>query len=484
MQCCDTGITLFYKLPITGSGAGKGDVSIVESLENSSLKILIIDDESIVHRTLTPYLEQCGHQVDSASEGESGLEKIKQSGYDVALLDIRMPGMDGLSVLEKAVESDPELSVVILSGHGNMEMAIQALRLGAADFLTKPVKLMDLETTVRKAARLGRLRRETRRLLETIGGMQAIEDQRERGGRMVAESPAMIRVKEQIKMAVQGHCDTLLVSGETGSGKEVVAREIHFMGGDKKPFIAVSCPALPDTLVESELFGHVKGSFTGSTADKAGCFEMAHGGTLFLDEIADLSQPAQAKLLRVLETRSVRRVGGSQENPVDVRVIASTNHPLERLVEERKFRQDLFYRLNLFKIDIPSLRERREDIMPLAKHFLGAYTNGRGLMVTGFDKDAEKALLSYDFPGNARELKNMVERAAMLCGQGEIKPEHLNLPWKKSGKKPRQKTSGNKEKDRIVHALDSCKWNRRQAARKLDIPYSTLRYKIKKYDLC
>jgi transcriptional regulator with GAF, ATPase, and Fis domain len=278
-------------------------------------------------------------------------------------------------------------------------------------------------------------------------------------------------------------CDTLLITGETGVGKEVLAREIHFtsMSGED-PFIVVNCPALTDTLAESELFGHVKGSFTGATADRAGYFELADGGTLFLDEVGDLSPSAQAMLLRVIETRTFRRIGGSKEIKVQMRVIAATNAPLDQRVEEGQFRRDLFYRLNVYRIHLLPLRERKDDIVPLAEHFLTSYANAKGLKFEGFSEEAKEALLSYDFPGNARELRNIVERAAILCGPGLITPEHLNLQpvLKTSPAKPEEM---NGERSKIVSALEQCDWNRRKAAEILDMPYSTLRYKILKLDI-
>ena len=263
----------------------------------------------------------------------------------------------------------------------------------------------------------------------------------------------------------------------------MVAREIHFQASsDEGPFIAVSCPALPESLVESELFGHTKGAFTGATTDRIGSFEMANGGTLFLDEIADLSAAAQAKLLRVLETRTLRRIGGAKEISLNVRVISATNTPLEELVKTRKFRSDLFYRLNVYSIHILPLRERREDIFPLAEHFLSIYSVPKRLPLTGFSTEAKELLLNYDFPGNARELRNIVERAAILCRSGQILAKHLNLPEIATSAipSPSDQTTGDHERSHILKALEEAKWNRRQASINLEMPYSTLRYKIQK----
>ncbi len=450
------------------------------------LHVLLADDEEIVHETIGDYLRECGHRLDSVYDGAAALEAIEKTDYDLALVDVRMPRMDGLALLEKAQEIRPETSIVIITGHGSMEMVIQALRLGAADFLPKPVRLLELEAVLEKALRIRELHQDRRHLRETIRGIQTSDELRSRNRNFVGESPDTQAVREQVRLAVEAGCDTILIAGETGTGKEVAAREIHFQAGDDdSPFIAVSCPALPESLVESELFGHVKGAFTGASADKAGYFELADGGTLFLDEIADLSADAQAKLLRALETRTFRRVGGAKEISVRLRVVAATNTPLEELVESGRFRRDLYYRLNLFAVTLSPLRQRRQDILPLAKHFLAAYAEPRGLRFDGFSPEAKERLQSYDFPGNARELRNLVERAAILCRDGRIRPEHLNLPGSTPAQAlpPAVPSNGHSERATILDALENAKWNRRQAAKDLGMPYSTLRYKIQKLDI-
>jgi len=448
-----------------------------------SLNILIVDDEEIVHKTIAGYLRDAGHQVDNAYDGLSALELIKTQDYDAAIVDIRMPGMDGLSLLSEIQDIRLDMSVVMVTGQGDMDTVIQALRLGAADFLKKPVKLVELDAAIEKSVFVHGLRREGRRLRETIGSIQATGNFRDRSRSLVGNSMATQNVRRDIQQAVDANCETILITGETGAGKEVVAREIHFLAGsDESPFIAVSCPALPESLVESELFGHTKGAFTGATTDRIGSFEMANGGTLFLDEIADLSAAAQAKLLRVLETRMLRRIGGAKEISLNVRVISATNTPLEELVKAQKFRSDLFYRLNVYSIHILPLRDRRDDIFPLAEHFLSIYSVPRGIPLTGFSSEAKKLILNYDFPGNARELRNIVERAAILCRSGQILAEHLNLPEisTEAIPSPSDQTTEDQERSYILKALEEAKWNRRQASINLGMPYSTLRYKIQK----
>jgi len=455
----------------------------------SPLNILLADDEDIIHETIGGHLTESGHSVNDVFDGLAALKAIKEGEYDLALFDLQMPGMDGLSLLAKVREIRPEMSVAIITGHGNMDVAIQALRLGAADFLTKPVKLLELDAVLERIARVNLLRHnllrlDRNRLRQTIKGIHASEDLRLGNRGFVGTSTATRKVREQIRQAVDASCDTILIIGETGTGKEVVAREIHFLAiSHECPFIAVSCPAMPDTLVESELFGHVKGAFTGAMEDRPGCFELADGGTLFLDEVADLSASAQAALLRVLETRTLRRIGSSKEITVHIRVIAATNAPLEDLVENREFRSDLFYRLNVFTIHLLPLRQRREDILPLAEHFLSVYAAPRGLRSDGFSEEAKSVLLNYDFPGNARELRNIVERAAILCRSGLILPEHLSLPEYSDSRitsRPADTEDDGQERMRILNALEEARWNRRQAAEILGMPYSTLRYKIQK----
>ncbi len=449
--------------------------------EKHVLRILLADDEEIVRKTIGGHLRDCGHAVDEASDGRAAVAAIEACEYDLALVDIRMPELDGMAVLKKAEQIWPDMPVVMITGHGTMETVVKALRIGAADFLAKPLKLVELDAVIEKCLQVRALRRDKRHLRETIGGIQTREDRRVRNRTLIAESNAMKRVCEQIRQVAKAGCSTVLITGETGTGKEVVAREVHFqMGMDESPFIAVSCPALPDSLVESELFGHMKGAFTGATTDKSGCFELAHDGSLFLDEVADLSTAAQAKLLRVLETRTVRRVGGTKEIPVEVRVIAATNKPLKELVDTGQFRSDLFYRLNLFTIDLLPLRERPEDILPLAGHFLALYSASHDVCPEGFSPEAKDGLIAYAFPGNARELRNIVERASILCCTGYIQPQHLALEplASRPGGETNGIGAGTDERARILQALEGARWNRRKAAENLGMPYSTLRYKI------
>jgi len=453
-----------------------------------SLRILLVDDEQIVRQTLGDYLRESGHRVNEACDGLEAVRSIEARDHDLALVDVRMPGMDGFDLLAKAEGLRPEMPVVTITGHADMEVAIQALRLGAADFLPKPVKLEELDAVLEKCLRLRGLRRDGRRLREAIRGIQGPGAGRPAEGTLVGTSPATHKLRRQIREVVEAGCETILITGETGTGKEVAAREIHFQASSPgDPFIAVSCATLTDSLVESELFGHVKGSFTGATEDRMGCFELADGSTLLLDEAGDLSLSAQAKILRVLETRTLRRVGGSEEITVHVRVIAATNSPLEERVESGSFRRDLFHRLNVYAIHLSPLSERREDILPLAEHFLAGYATPRGLPLEGLSTGARDKLLGYDYPGNARELRYLVERAAILCRSGLILPEHLTLPETTETtvspalpEADSPKSDEDQERARILSALEKSRWNRRQATLILAMPYSTLRYRMQK----
>jgi len=450
------------------------------------LRILLVDDEEIVFQTVGDYLRDSGHEVDEARDGASAAEQIETHDYDLALVDVRMPGMDGLTLLEKVQGIRPELPIVIITGHGNMEIVIQALRLGAADFLTKPIKFLELDAMLEKSVQIRTLRQDRRRLRETIRGIQVSSDLRRRNRILIGLSPAIRTVREQIRQVVESGCDTVLITGETGTGKELVARTIHFQSGsDEAPFIPVSCPALPESLAESELFGHVRGAFTGADSDRAGYFELADGGTLFLDEVADLSHSLQAKLLRVLETRAFRRVGGAEEVDVSLRIIAATNAPLRELVETEGFRLDLFYRLNVYSIHLSPLQERRADILPLSEHFLSTYARSNGLQFDGFSLEAEEVLLNHDYPGNARELRHLIECAAIVCGSGRIQAEHLPMPKRSEDDLPSRaiQPDADPERTRILRTLEELKWNRRQAAETLNMSYSTLRRRMKKLNI-
>jgi len=452
---------------------------------NTHLDILIVDDEQIVHETLGDYLTDMGHRVVHAVDGKLGLDRMRETEFDVALVDIRMPRLDGMALIDKAQAICPETSYVVITGHAEMQTAIEALRRGAADFLVKPIKLEELDAVLAKSGRLRTLRQESHHLRDTIRGIQRALV-RSGEWQFVGDSPVARRIREQITEAARAQCKTILITGDTGTGKEVVARALHLAAfGEGLPFIPVNCPALPRELVESELFGHAKGAFTGAGTDRAGAFELANGGTLFLDEIGDLAAAAQASMLRVLETRCFRRVGGSKEISVNVCVIAATNVDVAKSMERGVLRRDLYYRLNAYHIHLPPLRERKEDVLPLAKHFLAVLGQARGCICEGITPRAAEWLFRYEFPGNARELRNIIERAwIMYLNSGEHGPldtRHLNHFILEKGSPDASRADD--ELIRLRTALEACRWNRRQAARELGMPYSTLRYKISRYGI-
>ena len=449
---------------------------------NTALDILIVDDEEIVHATLGLYLRQLGHQIEKALDGSTASRMIEEREYDLALFDVHIPEVDGIALLRMVKEKRPEMTVVIITGYGTMDIAVSGLRLGATDFLTKPINFDDLNLVLEKAQLVRDHQRNRRRIHEKNYAVQSQKGGDVRRNGLIGKSAAIAEVRDQLRLAIEAGCDTILLSGETGTGKEVVAREIHFTASPEPgPFIAVSCPALPEALVESELFGHIKGSFTGAIEDRVGCFELANGGTLFLDEIADLSPGAQAKLLRALETRTVRRVGGAKETAINVRVVAATNVPLEALVSTKRFRQDLFYRLNAFTIRLAPLRERREDILPLAEYFLSSFSEAKGLSVAGLSKEAEAMLCAHSYPGNTRELRNLVERVAILRRDGWIEAQDIAQIITIMPSDP--VSTEDMESGRIRFALERARWNRREAAKFLEMPYSTLRHKMRRYGI-
>lgn len=466
------------------------------SAEKPALNILIVDDEEVIRTSLGGFLQKMDHRIEEAASGEEALEIVGKEDFDIILVDLKMPGMGGLELLKRLREIDPEISVIIITGFGTMETVIQALRLGASDFLNKPVNLQDLTAAVEKSSRLRALRIEQRQLRGAIGAIQRDFCSSEACGRIVGASVETLELRKQIMLAARSFCQNILITGETGTGKEVAAHSYHLLAhGRSNPFIAVNCPALPETLIESELFGHVRGSFTGATSDRLGAFELANDGTLFLDEISDLSPAAQAKLLRALETRKIRRVGAEKERQVNVTVVAASNQELEKLVKEKNFRKDLFFRLNVFRIKIKPLRDRQEDIIPLARHFLEKYCFQSGVDYRGITDEAEDILSRYHYPGNARELRNIIERAAILSECLPITPHHLTFPESFSqtsgtiptaAPSPPSPSSGeqlSQEALDTLKALQNHKWNRRKAAAEMNITYEALRWRIRKHSL-
>ncbi len=389
-------------------------------------RILIVDDEKNIRRTFGMVLSGEGFEVDEAESGEAALEKLSAGVPDLMILDVKLPGIDGLEVLRRARADHPRLPVVMISGHGTITTAVEATRDGALDFLEKPCGRDRLVLAARNALQLGRLDREVRTYRR-----------RERDRHtMVGEAPALQAIREQIARAAPTGA-RILVRGESGTGKELVARAFHDASDRADgPFVKVNCAAIPEELIESELFGAVKGAYTGSTADRDGKFQQAHGGTLFLDEIGDMSPRAQAKVLRALQEGEVEKVGGSGARKVDVRVVAATNRDLEADVREGRFREDLYYRLNVVPVTVPPLRDRRADVPLLADHFLARYCSENDLPSREFDAAARDLLASCDWPGNVRELHNAVERLAIMSPGAVIGADDLRAAGVLTGAAP------------------------------------------------
>jgi DNA-binding NtrC family response regulator len=372
-------------------------------------KILIVDDERAIRRALREILEFEDFQVDEAENGKEGLEKATSTTYDIIFCDIKMPMMDGMEVLDELIKAKVETPVIMISGHGNIDTAVQAIKKGAFDFIEKPLDLNRILVTIRNAKDKVVLVEETKQLKTTV--------KRFKGSSIIGETEGIIRIKEMIEKVAPSDA-RVLITGENGTGKELVARSLHDNSNRRKmQFIEVNCAAIPSELIESELFGHEKGAFTSAVKDKKGKFELASGGTLFLDEIGDMSSSAQAKVLRALQENVIQRVGGERDIKVDCRVVAATNKDLRKEIEEGRFREDLYHRLAVILMHVPALNDRRDDIPMLAEHFLTMVCAEHGVQRKTFSDDALDALKNTDWSGNIRELRNIVERLVILCGQ-------------------------------------------------------------------
>ncbi|HKK27641.1 MAG TPA: sigma-54 dependent transcriptional regulator [Gemmatimonadota bacterium] len=453
------------------------------------MRVLIIDDDPGVRRSISLILEEEGYEVLTASDGEEGLETALDAGPDLVLCDVRMPKLPGLEFLDAYREADGEGLVIMITAYGSTDLAIEAMKRGAYDYLAKPFSADEALLVLRKAEEREQLHREVTRLREQV----SLE---RRYSGIVARSSAM---EDAVALAekVARHPSTVLVTGESGTGKELIARLVHDLSPRKgAAFIPVNCGAIPENLLESELFGHVKGAFTGASSDRAGLFEEAHGGTLFLDEIGELPQNLQVKLLRALQEGEVRRVGSSRTSRVDVRVVAATARDLERLVKEGEFRSELYYRINVVRIHLSPLRHRSEDIPPLCRHFVAKFNRILDMRKKGFDAEAMKRLLDYSWPGNVRELENFVERAMVLSEDEEIGGELVAglLPSAEGGLDQAlevlspdelsvKKHTARLERRLITRALQITEGNRTKASELLDLSYRALLYKIKDYEL-
>jgi DNA-binding NtrC family response regulator len=458
-----------------------------------SCAILIIEDEAVLAKNMRTYLERSDYTVDCAETAEDGLARLASFRPDVVVLDFNLPGIDGLQALARIRTFDPSIQVIMVTGHASVEMAVDAMKAGALDFLTKPVPLSKLRMLLERATA------ESRR-------SSALDYYRKRDGAEVAldtlqgASAPMQRLKTTLRQLLQaevrlqdGDAPAVLVHGETGTGKELVARALHFNGPRRdKPFVELNCAALPAQLLESELFGHERGAFTDARERKLGLVETAEGGTLFLDEIGDMEPALQAKLLKLLEERTVRRLGSVREQRVNVRIVAATHRPLEQLVRDGRFRADLYFRLRVVQLELPALRERGDDILLLARSFAAHHAARYGRPAPSFTPRAEQALLQHRWPGNVRELRNLLEQAVLLCGGPQLDLPDLVLwgdagaptaPATAAAAPPADSTLGEMERHALVRALDRTGWNVSRAARELGISRDTLRYRIDKHGL-
>jgi two-component system response regulator PilR (NtrC family) len=398
-------------------------------------RVLVVDDEQSMRNMLAIALQQEGYEVVTANDGEAARREIEARSLDLIVSDIRMPGLDGIEVLRFAREHLPETEVILITAHASTDSAVEALRLGAYDYITKPFDIDELKLTVKRALEVKELRQENVDLKLQLADRHRLDD-------LVGKSEAMAQVFELIQRVTDSDF-TVLITGGSGTGKELVARAIHNRGRRKnKPFVTINCAAVPAQLLESELFGHKRGSFTGADRDKDGLFVAAEGGTLLLDEIGEMPIEMQPKILRVLEDSRVRPVGATSETEVNVRVLAATNRDLQQAVDDGRFREDLFYRLNVIEIDMPPLKDRPDDVFLLAEHFLTLFRAEAGAKVTSFSDEAKRLLESYDWPGNVRELENAIRRAVTLERGTSIHPESL----------PRTVRAGARDKGRDVGA--------------------------------
>jgi len=449
-------------------------------------RILVVDDEHLIRWSLEQNLKKQGYEVLTAGNGEEAVKVFREEQPDMILLDIQLPGISGLEVLEKVKEIDEETIVIMVTAHGGLETAVTAMRLGAYDYINKPFNLDEMAIVIRKALETSELRRE----------VATFRNEQKKCGppNIIGSSRHMKNVLEIMDKVAKSEATTVLVQGESGTGKELVAKWIHYKSSRaEKPFLAINCAAVPSTLLESELFGHEKGAFTDAKMTKKGLFELSDGGTVFLDEIGDMEVGMQAKLLRFLEERTFRRIGGTKVIPVDVRIISATNKDLLKAIEEKSFRNDLYYRLQVIPIYLPALRERGDDVLVLAKTFVEVYNHEFNKRIKGFTPQVEKQLLEYDWPGNVRELKNVMERAIILSNDAEC-IEHLPLDL--SALQPTSEAASpitmfrlppegidieEVERELIRQALENNEWNQSKAAKKLSLGVDAFRYRMKKF---
>ncbi len=466
-------------------------------------KILVVDDERLVRWSLRQKCEEWGYHVLEAEAGEAALKVAQHESPDLALLDVRLPDMSGLEVLEQLKKNGDARAVIMITADPQLDDVKAALKLGAYDFVGKPVDFDELQVVIKNALETSRLRSEVQVLRGEVRRRTGYHE-------VIGSSPKMLELMSFVRKVAASEATTILIQGESGTGKDLIAKAIHYESSrQEKPFVAINCSAIPETLMEAELFGHEKGAFTDAKQMKKGLFEMADGGTLFLDEIGELSPLLQAKLLRVLEDQVIRRVGGVRDMQVDVRVMAASNRDLEKAVRENQFRQDLYYRLAIIAIFIPPLRDRKEDVLPLVDFFIERYNRKFKKSVRGITEETRRLLLGHTWPGNVRELKNSIERAMILEDEPLLRPAYLPFSVAESGGRTvfeRTSSDGGQqlangrslprlyipeggtsleemERSMVELAMRQASGNQTHAAKLLDISRDALRYKLKKFGL-
>ena len=443
--------------------------------------ILVIDDEKNIRTGLQTALEMDGYEVLLAADGTEGLEIALHTDIDLVITDLRMPGVSGEEVLRRVATETPGIPVIVLTGHGTVESAVEAMRAGAYDFLTKPLNLDRLSLLVKRALQNRELSLQNRELEREIAGKKSFEH-------IIGKSQAMLKVFDVVRRVAPTRA-SVLITGESGVGKELIANALHNLSPRKeKPFVKVHCAALAETLLESELFGHEKGSFTGAIARKRGRFELANQGTIFLDEIGEIDQTVQIKILRVLQERKFERVGGEETLEVDVRVVTATNRDLESEIAEGRFREDLYYRLNVVRIHVPPLRERKDDLPLMIASFLGEFARENGKKVDGIDPKARSALYAYDWPGNVRQLRNCIESAVVMTSGPLISLDDLPPSIRSGDEKPSIRipvgvTMAEAEREIIMQTLSAQNGNKSKTAETLGIGRKTLHRKLDEYGL-
>jgi two-component system response regulator PilR (NtrC family) len=449
-------------------------------------KILVVDDEPSLRDVLGIMLKKAGYTTTLAADGEEAVSQVNKEIYDLVITDLKMPGVGGMEVLKAVKSASPDTVVLVVTAFGSPDTAVEAMKLGAYDYLTKPFQVDEVQLIIRNALEKRRLSAENMLLKREMASHSSLSS-------IIGQSEAMQQVFDVIRKVADTRSN-VLICGESGTGKELVARAIHYNSArSQMPFVAVNCSAMPETLLESELFGHMKGSFTGAMANKAGLFEIANGGTIFLDEIGDMTMATQVKLLRVIQEREFRRVGGTQDVKVDVRIVAATNRDLERAVAEGAFREDLYYRLDVIPIRLPPLRLRTGDIPLLVQHFLERFSKEAGRPSPGITAEAVQALVSHEFRGNVRELENLIERAVAFSTGGPITADDVRAWLHKPAAAQAYPTDlppegldlegliCKIEKDLLMKALERSGWVKKKAARLLQLNTRSFRYRLEKY---